>query len=312
MNKILIYSFILLCISCFEAYSQQKITVGEYIEQYKDIAIAEMQKYKIPASITLAQGILESGCGNSRLAKEANNHFGIKCHKGWNGKTIYEDDDEKQECFRKYNKPVESYLDHSEFLTTRERYSLLFDYETTDYKNWAYGLKKAGYATNPRYPELLIKIIEENGLDKYDKGGSRQLIVDNHDAELKYENPELTFELVGRGGNDRPIFLNNGVKFILAREGDDFYKIASEFEIYTWQLFKYNDVDRQFEISGGQKVYLEKKKRKGKYDKHIVQQDENLHSISQEYGIRLKALCKYNYEKCGNNLEAGETLKLHR
>jgi hypothetical protein len=264
------------------AVSQQKITVAEYIDAYKDLAIKEMKEYHIPASITLAQGILESNSGNSPLAREANNHFGIKCHKEWTGKTFHQDDDEKNECFRKYNKPEESYKDHSLFLTTRERYKLLFELEITDYKGWAHGLKQAGYATNPRYPDLLIKIIEENGLAKYDDPKNQQLASGKHqqvvsnpqptddsfNSNLKTTNSKLSsgppevFDIVGRGGNDRVVFMNNGVKFILARKGDDFAGIAAEFGIYSWQIYKYNDISRPGKIVSGQKVYLEKKRKK--------------------------------------------------
>ena len=151
-------------------HAQHKISVEDYILNYKDVAIDKMRVYGIPASITLAQGILESGSGNSELARKANNHFGIKCHKDWKGKTFHMDDDAKNECFRKYKSPDESYRDHSLFLTTRDRYADLFELDITDYRGWARGLKKAGYATNPKYPQLLIKIIEENRLYEFDIG----------------------------------------------------------------------------------------------------------------------------------------------
>jgi hypothetical protein len=141
-----------------------------YIEKYSSMSITEMNQFGIPASITLAQGILESGNGESRLATEGKNHFGIKCHSNWSGKTIIEDDDEKGECFRKYSKVADSFRDHSLFLTERGRYSFLFEYNKTDYKKWAKGLKKAGYATNPKYPSLLIDLIEEYDLSRFDKG----------------------------------------------------------------------------------------------------------------------------------------------
>jgi len=164
------------------------MTTEEYIEKYKDVAIKKMKEYHIPASITLAQGILESGSGNSRLARKANNHFGIKCHKDWNGKKFYMDDDERHECFRKYHNPAESYRDHSLFLTQKGRYAFLFDYDITDYKSWAYGLKKAGYATNPKYPKLLIGIIERYNLSQYDTGGKkgkkRKDKIENADGEI--------------------------------------------------------------------------------------------------------------------------------
>ena len=161
------FFFICLC-SVFSCFAQDK--TEQYVAKYKDVAIIEMNRYGIPASITLAQGVLESGNGESRLAVDGLNHFGIKCHENWNGKTILEDDDKKGECFRKYDKVSESYRDHSLFLTERGRYSFLFEYKKTDYKAWAKGLKKAGYATNPKYPQLLIDLIEKHNLSKYDKG----------------------------------------------------------------------------------------------------------------------------------------------
>jgi hypothetical protein len=165
MKKFLL---ILLIIFPFLVVAQSK--TESYISKYSSAASVEMDRYGIPASITLAQGILESGNGESRLAIEGNNHFGIKCHNNWSGKTIIEDDDEKGECFRKYDKVTDSYRDHSLFLTERGRYSFLFEYKKSDYKKWAKGLKKAGYATNPNYPTLLIDLIERYELYTYDKG----------------------------------------------------------------------------------------------------------------------------------------------
>jgi len=307
---------IFLCLFSFAGNSQPKITVEEYIGLYKDMAITEMKKYHIPASITLAQGILESENGNSVLAQKANNHFGIKCHKEWTGKTYYQDDDKKDECFRKYDNVGDSYRDHSEFLSTRDHYKPLFDLDVTDYKSWAYGLKQAGYATNPRYPEMLIRIIEDNRLDEFDKVGGQRSAVNGRNSELNTQNSELSsvapevFEIAGRGGNDRIIFINNGVRFILAREGDTFYKIAEEFIIYSWQVYEYNDLSKHDKLSAGQKVYLEKKKSKTNYDIHVVGPGESLYSIAQDYGIRLKALCRLNHRSSGDIIEEGEKLKL--
>ena len=148
----------------------QKLTRQQYIDKYKDVAIKQMHKYKIPASITLAQACLESGDGNSTLARKANNHFGIKCHDGWKGKKIKQNDDKRRECFRKYDNAMDSFTDHSHFLTSRSRYNSLFDLPITDYKAWAHGLKACGYATNRKYAKLLIDIIEEYELYKYDTG----------------------------------------------------------------------------------------------------------------------------------------------
>jgi len=309
---------------CLVLSGLAQTSVAEYIDQYSAIAVEEMELYRIPASITLAQGILESNSGNSPLAREANNHFGIKCHKEWTGAMYYMDDDEENECFRKYKKVWESYRDHSEFLTTRERYSFLFDLKADDYKGWAHGLKKAGYATNPRYPELLIKIIEENGLHIYDKGkinnnqlitrnpepGTRNMEPGTRNPEPGTRNPELKYELIGTGASGRALFLNNGVKFVLAREGDDLYLIAADFGIYTWQLFKYNDLAKDAKISAGQMIYLEKKKKKAKFNRHIVQEGEYLYEIAQQYGVRLRSLCRMNYQKCGEKLSAGDVILL--
>ena len=257
-----------------------------------------MKEYRIPASITLAQGILESGSGNSRLAVKGNNHFGIKCHSDWKGKTIHEDDDEKQECFRKYKKAEDSYSDHSKFLTQRGRYSFLFDYETTDYKSWAYGLKKAGYATNPKYPELLIRLIEKYELYKFDKGikWSRKDVEKEKPKEKIIKGdislpPNINdFKKVYISKEGRQVYENNRRNLIIIKAGDTFNKIAKEFEIYSWQLFKYNEVNKKHILQIGEKVYLEKKRRKAdkKHKKHLVKQGESMRMISQYYGICIK------------------------
>jgi hypothetical protein len=293
--------------------------VDEYILTYKDIAIEKMQVYGIPASITLAQGILESGIGNSELARKANNHFGIKCHKGWSGKTYHMDDDARDECFRKYKNPEESYRDHSLFLTTRDRYADLFNLEITDYKGWARGLKKAGYATNPRYPQLLIKIIEENQLDQYDKGITPQYAssktmeqgISTSDSKLPAHQPS-DYELVEIWETGRKVYINNDVKFIFARGGDSWSAIAADFEIYSWQLPKYNDLDKKTPPEPGEMIYIEKKKRKNKnVDRHTVRSGETMHAIAQQYGIRLKNLYRKNNMPEGINAEAGKVLKLN-
>lgn len=323
MKKVLFTLLLARLIGPPGCFAQVTNPVEVYIDKYKELAVKEMKVYHIPASITLAQGLLESNNGQSPLATEANNHFGIKCHKEWTGRTFYQDDDEKDECFRKYKDPAESFRDHSEFLSTRDRYRFLFDLDITDYRGWAYGLKKAGYATNPRYPELLIRIIEENGLEKYDKMSPKDLEADNQSKQEHQPKPKpntknqeisasppTVFEFSGMGGNDRVIFVNNGVKFILARKGDDFSKIAGEFEIYTWQIRKYNELDRDGQLVSGEKVYLEKKKRKSAYSTHLVREGEDLREISQDYGIRLKVICRLNRLEPRDTLQAGETIRL--
>ena len=205
--------------------AEYKLSQEEYIEKYKDEAIREMLMHGVPASITLSQGMLESGNGNSPLAVYANNHFGIKCHKGWEGLTFIQDDDEKNECFRKYGSVLESYSDHSAFLSGRSRYATLFDLKRTDYKGWAKGLKKAGYATNPHYPQLLIKIIEKHNLNEYDKTKEMPSI---KPSPQEYVNRPLL--------KGRKVMIHNGVKYILVKQGDTYFKIANKLELMLFEI----------------------------------------------------------------------------
>jgi LysM repeat protein len=225
------------------------------------------------------------------------------------------DDDAKDECFRKYDKVEDSYRDHSLFLTQRGRYSFLFEYDTKDYKNWAYGLKKAGYATNPKYPELLIRIIEKYDLAQYDSGKlgkKRQKDADTPD--LSGIAAAVTAELVHAGTteNGRQLYTNNGKKLLLAKDGDTYYSIARELNMYSWQLFTYNDVDKKHTVQTGELIYLEKKKRKAdkKFETHIVRQGESMQVISQIYGIKLKRLYKMNDLPEGIQVVTGTRLKL--
>lgn len=300
---------------------QDKISTEEYIEKYKNVAIKKMKEYGIPASITLAQGILESGSGNSRLARRANNHFGIKCHKEWNGKRFYMDDDAKHECFRKYKDPADSYRDHSLFLTQRGRYSFLFEYDVNDYKKWAHGLKKAGYATNPKYPQLLIGIIERNKLAQYDNGvnsmkrrSKKKIPIEDEFVETESSEVPMLIHLqpVSTTETGRKLYENNGVKFIRSDLGDTYYDLAEEFEIYSWQLYKYNETDKKHFLQTDEIVYLEKKKKKAdkQFKKHTVMQGESLRYISQLYGIRLSSLMKLNGLSSDRNLPVGRILKL--
>ncbi len=292
--------------------SGKRMTKEEYIKKYEEIAVEEMNKFGIPASITLAQGILESANGNSTLATKANNHFGIKCHKGWTGKTFHMDDDEKNECFRKYKDPLTSYKDHSDFLASRRRYAFLFDLDITDYIGWAYGLKKAGYATNPKYPQLLIKIIEDYGLYEYDKlykTGRTKLA---KKVKPKSNIAPETATFVTTSSTGRKVYSNNGVKFIFAKDGDTPYKIAKEFNIYKYQIKKYNYLTRKDTIKEGQIIYIEKKKNKANVDFHIVQPGENLYDISEKYAIRLSKLCKYNSLPKNAKLYPDQKIKLRK
>ncbi len=305
----------------FNNYSQlfcqirPKTTAKEYIEKYKNIAIKEMKKHNIPASITIAQGMLESGLGKSKLATKANNHFGIKCHKDWNGKTFRKNDDKRRECFRKYNSVEESFKDHSYFLSQRSRYKFLFSYKISDYKSWARGLRKAGYSTNPRYPKLLIAIIEEHELHKFDS--KRHKNTKSKDQKNKYfsrsDFSKVTkFEFVSINRNNRKIYKNNGVKLIIAEHGDSYKKISNEFNIYTYQIFKYNDLKKTKKINPGQIIYLQSKKKKNKINSHKVKANDTMYTISQLYGIKLKKLYSHNNIISGTKIKEGQVLLLDR
>ena len=275
MNRLILTFVCLLGIFSLQAQTRNK-QYEEYIKKYRDIAVEEMKKYHIPASITLAQGLLESGAGQSTLARKSNNHFGIKCGSDWRGKTVRHDDDERNECFRAYKHPKQSYEDHSKFLVSRPRYASLFKLKITDYKGWARGLKKAGYATNPRYAEQLIGIIELYDLDKYDKKGG-----------LKWmkENP-----------NPHQPYIANGLVYIVVRSGDTWKYISKEFDISRKKLRKYNDLYKGYELKVGDILYLEKKNRRADKEHivHVLRAGESMYSISQKYGIRLSRLYKLN------------------
>lgn len=255
-----------------------------YIERYKDVAIEQMNKYNIPASITLAQGLLESGAGKSTLTVQGNNHFGIKCH-GWTGQKMYMDDDEKDDCFRVYNNAMESYEDHSKFLK-QQRYKVLFTYSRTDYKNWAYGLKQCGYATNPHYAQQLIDVIETYQLYQYDKVKAYNTFIVKHIGAATYGQPHT-------------VQYNNHNYYVVVRPGDTFRSIGKEFDISYRKLAKYNERDRKEVLHDGDIIYLEKKRSKAdkQYKKHphVVRAGESMYSIAQKYGIRMKYLYKKNH-----------------
>ena len=288
MNRNYLIAGCLVVLVAFKSFSQPaepRISKEEYIEIYKEDAVKEMLFSGVPASITLAQAMLESDFGNSPLARYANNHFGIKCHKGWTGGTFYQDDDARNECFRKYYTVYKSYRDHSEFLSNRKRYASLFLLKRTDYKSWAKGLKKAGYATNPQYANLLIKIIEENVLYNYDKVRKMPVLAYNELAnnQVKMLNKKRAIK-----------FHDNNIKYLIARHGDTYYKIAKEFDMGLWQIKKYNDLNKGDELTAGDIIYLQPKRGKAKVKFHVVKKGETMREISQRYGIKLKALYKKN------------------
>ena len=276
-----------LVISTNPAFGQE-ISRKEYIEKYSSLAVKQMHQYKIPASITLAQGILESNNGNSRLATKGNNHFGIKCH-GWDGKKIFADDDKNNECFRNYKNVLESFVDHSLFLNKYNRYEFLFDYKITDYKSWAKGLKKAGYATNNKYPELLIKIIEENKLYQFD---------------IKKIDKNLM-------SGKRNIYMHpNKIKYIISKNQETYDIIAKSLNIKLKQILKYNDDNNQSVLNVGTKVFIQPKRNRSKQRIHVVNNGENLRTISQTYGVKMKSLKKRNQLILKNSLNNGDKLRL--
>lgn len=282
----------------------------DYIAQYKYFAIENMHRTGVPASITLAQGLLESGVGKSPLATEANNHFGIKCHKEWTGPTFIMDDDEKNECFRKYEQVLDSYLDHAAFLKSRPRYADLFKLDLTDYSGWANGLKAAGYATNPNYAPLLIKQIEELGLSAYDRVTVAELEQMRNNQPGVPLAPTKTFaekEEKPKTDDCKPgIFKYNGIKTICAKAGESPLAIAERAGVYPWQILKYNDIETDIRFAEGDKVYLAAKKKSAKVAEHSVGEFESLRDISQMYGISMAALRRKNQLYAGEELAAGE------
>ena len=289
-----------------------KSIVNRYIIQYRDIAVREMTNSRIPASITMAQGILESNAGQSVLAKEANNHFGIKCHEDWTGETMYKDDDHPNECFRKYGTAQESFRDHSFFLVSRDRYKILFQLKITDYKGWALGLKKAGYATSPTYAEQLIKTIETFKLYKFDRGDFGAALVDS----LNYAGGDYSkmawvkeFEVVEVSTDNHRIFVNNKLRVTVVKKGDDLQYLCTTFNISEKNLMKYNDLTDSHLVPG-QIIYLQSKRRKAANSTHVFQQGETLYQISQGYGIKIKMLYKRNHIPKGMEPPAGLLLRL--
>lgn len=267
-----------------------------YIGKYKDMAVDQMHKYHVPASITLAQGLIESDAGRSMLAVEGNNHFGIKCHSDWKGRKMYYDDDRRGDCFRKYGSVQASFEDHSKFLASGSRYASLFELKLTDYKGWANGLKKAGYATNPNYAGKLIEIIELYGLDRYDgRKGSRR-------AGKQSPSNQIS----------RQTYLSNGLLYVRIGYDETLKNIAREFHTSRGKLRRYNEIDRKFVPSEGSVIYLEKKKCRAskEYGTHVVGPDESLWSISQLYGVRMNCLIRKNRISQDNPLSVGMELRV--
>lgn len=337
MKKILI--LLIIAITCIPNAQSQSPKNQEYIEQYKDIAINEMLRSGIPAAITLAQGILESGAGQSNLVKESNNHFGIKCKTDWTGEKVYHNDDATGECFRSYNNAEDSYKDHSDFLRTRAHYAFLFKLDPTDYEGWAKGLRKAGYATNPAYPQLLIKTIVDNNLQQYTLYAlNLQQNKDVFASNTKEENiktkatpdPEvITIEedslpnlankatektvtsIDTNSSYPSEVFDINQLKVIFVSSGTSLLALANLHNISYQKLLEFNELEKEQDIlERNQLIFLEKKSKKGSKDIHIVDNNETLYDIAQKEGIRLEALLIFNRIPKGREVISGEKIYL--
>jgi LysM repeat protein len=303
--------------------AQRNSDVIDYINTYKEIAIREMQRSGVPASITLAQGIHESMAGKSDLVQRSNNHFGIKCRAEWKGEKVYHDDDARGECFRSYTKAEESYVDHSDFLKKGTRYAFLFELDPTDYNQWAYGLKKAGYATNPKYPQILIKYIEDYNLQQYTliamgklspgeevlAGGGKPVSISNGVAIQ-----EIKFPAAPKAPVDYPIgqFTINRTRVIFAKAGASMLGIAKEYDISLKHLLDFNEIDEEEDdvLAQDQLIFLQRKRRSGEAEFHEVRPGETLYDICQSEGIRLESLINYNHLQDQGEPAVGEKLYL--
>lgn len=313
-------------LSGMTAGAQPGSDIIDYINNYKKLAMDEMVRTGIPASITLAQGIHETYAGKSELVLKSNNHFGIKCKDYWTGKKVYHDDDARGECFRKYDDPALSYRDHSDFLKAGERYAPLFKLDPEDYKSWAYGLKKAGYATNPKYAPILIKLIEDYNLEQYTEIAIGKI---PPEAEVIAVNPkpatEVPADISAFVKQQDPLleiapppvinypsgeFSINNTKVIYAKQGTSLLAIAQEYEIPLSKLLEYNDMNDEEVLTKNQLIYLQRKRRTGNAEVHIVANGETLHDISQAEAIRLENLLEYNKLQKSVQPAVGEKLYL--
>ena len=282
-------------ISPFVATVSLASSYEDYIDRYWQLAVEHQQEYGIPASITLAQGLLESAAGQSTLATEGNNHFGIKCHKEWQGETMLRSDDAPDECFRVYKTPEESYRDHSQFLR-RTRYLRLFSLDVTDYRGWAQGLRECGYATDPNYAARLITIIERYSLYSYDTDAGRMT-----EETVAYIREHLA--------KSHPVRKSRGLHYVVAVPGDTYGSIARELGIKKRKLMEYNEVRKDSEIKAWEEVYLVEKSEEAPegVDRVTIGEGESMHSVAQRYGMKLSAVRKLN-KKAGD--QAGVTLRL--
>jgi LysM repeat protein len=294
--------------------------VNAYINTYKFIAIAEMQRSGVPASIILAQGIHETGAGTSDLVIASNNHFGIKCKSGWTGQTVYHDDDAKGECFRSYNAAADSYRDHSDYLSQTPRYAFLFRLSPEDYQDWAYGLKRAGYATNIKYPQILIKLIEDYDLEKYSLIAMGRLPAEQPaDGTLAKEMMRESLKGFVDSSMQSPApaasypdgaFSINAAKVIYAKAGVSLLSLSNQYDIPLSHLLEFNDMNQEDILSNAQLIFLQRKRKIGDSPFHIVQSGESMYIICQMEGIRYENILEYNRLRPGEEPAPGEKIYL--
>lgn len=293
-----------LLLSVFTGFSQKKEDIVHYINQYKDLAISEMKRTGVPAAIKLAQGIHETNAGTSDLVLKSNNHFGIKCKTGWAGGKVYHDDDAAGECFRSYGKAEDSYRDHSNFLKGSARYASLFELDPTDYEGWALGLKKAGYATNVKYPQILIRLIKENNLEQYTNiamGTTEEESQEQHEPVKEQQPASLENKqaetIILNKANDYPSgeFQINNTKVVFVKGGTSWLSLADKYDMPLSRLLDFNDlkIDRAISASG-QLVYIQRKRKESNKAVHVVQKGESMYEIAQKEGIRLESLLSLN------------------
>jgi len=305
-------------------HGQQPERVREYIDRYKDLAMTEMQRTGVPAAIKLAQGIHETGAGTSSLVLRSNNHFGIKCKSSWTGESVKHDDDARAECFRKYPSPEDSYRDHSDFLKNSARYASLFDLDPADYAGWAHGLKKAGYATNPRYPLVLIRLIEEYQLQDYsllvlgktqEEGhtiAQADTAVDKPADLVLTQKAESDEEMIpGKKYPEGPFTINE-TKVVYVRKGTPFIRLAQQYAVPLARIFEFNELEESETTDKDQLIYIQRKRKTGSGDYHIVQPGETLHGIAQANGIRLESLLDLNWLNKNDRPAPGEKLSLKK
>ncbi len=305
MQKLKLFILAIFLLSAGSLLAQPADLIVSYISTYKEFAVAEMQRTGVPASITLAQGIYETTAGTSDLVLASNNHFGIKCKNTWTGESVRHDDDLRQECFRKYSSALDSYKDHSDFLRTGQRYAFLFKIDPIDYRSWAYGLKQAGYATSPKYPMSLIKLIEDYNLNEY--------------TLLALQQPRK--EVIGKGVIDADVtitakvypegmFKINDTRVVYAVQGSSLLAIAKQYDVDYVKIFEFNEMKETDLLERSQLIYLQKKNKTGMKNFHVVEKSETLYDIAQAEGIRLENLCELNFCKTTDIPMPGEKLNL--